>query len=206
MQPCWQDVSIPISPQMTNWPGDPVFVFNPVCRMSEGASCNVSEITMSTHTGTHCDAPWHFAENGAQLDQVNTSLFFGEALIIDLPDVGLIKSSHLPEKQLPERVLFKTKNSFLPVDGSFDSNFAALDVSAAMRLVEDGVKLVGIDYLSISPYGNSTPVHKTLLEAGILIIEGLRLADVKAGVYEFIVLPLPLMGADGAPCRAFIHS
>jgi arylformamidase len=205
MQHQWQDVSIPISPQMTSWPGDPVYEFEPACRIADGASCNVSRIAMATHTGTHCDAPWHFAENGARLDQVDTSLFFGKALVIDLPEVDLIESTHLPAVQLPERVLFRTRNSFLPEDGYFEQNFVALDVSASERLVADGVKLVGIDYLSISPYGNSTPVHKTLLEAGILIIEGLRLATVPAGLHDFVVLPLPLVGADGAPCRAFIY-
>jgi len=200
----WRDISIPISPKTTIWPDDPAFIFEPVSRISEGASCNLSQFTMSIHTGTHCDAPWHFLEDGAKIDQVDTTLFIGKALVIDLPDVDLIHAEDIPEGKLPERVLFKTRNSFLPVDGTFDRNYVALHVDAAERLVADGVKLVGIDYLSISPYGDAAPVHCTLLKAGMLVVEGLRLADIVAGVYNFIMLPLPIVGADGAPCRAFI--
>ena len=206
MQQRWQDVSIPISSQMTTWPGDPEFSLAPACSIADGASCNVSQVTMCTHTGTHCDAPWHFVQEGATLDKMDTSLFFGKALVIEVPNVELITEAHLPDKLLAKRVLFKTKNSVIPTDGPFESSFAALQLDAAQKLVSLGVKLVGIDYLSISPYGNSTPVHRVLLEAGILVIEGLRLAAIAPGLYEFVVLPLPLVDADGAPCRAFIYA
>lgn len=201
----WHDVSIPLRPDMTLWPGDPPFVFEAAARMREGRSCNVSQISMSTHTGTHCDAPWHFVDHGATLDQVDTRLFFGPARVLSLPNVSMIGAADLPAEPLPERVLFKTRNSDLPMDGVFHPDFVALERDAAERLVSDGVRLVGIDYLSISPKGNSGPVHKALLGAGIFVLEGLRLADVPPGTHEFIVFPLPIAGADGAPCRAFIH-
>lgn len=200
----WRDVSIPISPEMTIWPRDPKFVMEPASRTAEGDTCNVSQVTMSTHTGTHCDAPWHFVEDGKKLDAVNTALFFGKALVIDLPLVDIIRAADLPSGKLPERVLFKTRNSNLPMDGTFERGFVALHLDAAERLVADGVKLVGIDYLSISPYKDAISVHRTLLKAEVLIVEGLRLSDIPAGVYDFIVLPMPIVGVDGAPCRAFI--
>lgn len=206
MQLKWRDISIPMRPEMTVWPGDPKFSFTPAARMADGASCNVSHIAMSTHTGTHCDAPWHFVDDAATLDQVDTQVFIGEALVIDLPEVELVRASDLPATALPDRVLFKTRNSAIPMDGAFDRSFVALDEDAAERLVADGVKLVGIDYLSIAPFGKGTPVHKILLGAGIFVVEGLRLAGVGAGVYDFIVLPLPIIGADGSPCRAFIYA
>ncbi|MCK5862871.1 MAG: cyclase family protein [Candidatus Hydrogenedentes bacterium] len=206
MQCQWRDISIPISPEMTVWPRDPSFTIEPASRIASGAVCNISAMTMSTHAGTHCDAPWHFIEEGAKLDEVDTAVFIGKVLVIDLPQIDLICAVDLPTTKLPERVIFKTRNSFIPVDGEFDRNFVALHVDAAERLVADGVKLAGIDYLSISPYGDAIPVHRTLLEAGVFIVEGLRLADIAAGVYDFIVLPLPIVGADGAPCRAFIYA
>lgn len=204
MKTKWLDVSMSISPEMVSWPKDPRFVAEAASRITEGAPCNVSQITMSTHTGTHCDAPWHFVETGKKLDEVDTSLFFGKALVIDLPGVPLIQNRHLPANRLPERVLFKTSNSRFSDADEFHKDFVALDLDAAERLVADGVRLVGIDYLSISPYKNATPVHRALLEAEVLIIEGLRLGEVNAGVCDFVVLPLPLAGLDGAPCRAFI--
>ena len=206
MQYQWRDISMPLHGKVPVWPGDPNFLFEPASRMSEGASCNTSKITMSSHTGTHCDAPWHFIESGKRLDEVDPALFIGEALVIELPDVDIIRAADLPEAPLPARVLFKTRNSDIPADADFVRTFVALDEEAAERLVADGVKLVGIDYLSIAPFGNGAPVPRILLGAGVFVVEGLRLADVAPGVYDFIVLPLPVAGADGAPCRAFIFA
>ncbi len=204
MQHKWRDVSIPLRPEMAVWPGDPSFTLEPASRIADGAGCNVSQIAMSTHTGTHCDAPWHFVDDAAALDEVDPALFFGKALVLDLPDVELIRAEHLPESPLPTRVLFKTRNSTLAMDGEFDRDFVALHPDAAERLVADDVKLVGTDYLSVAPYGDGTPVHRILLEAGVFIVEGLRLAAITPGVHDFVVLPLSIVGADGAPCRAFI--
>lgn len=205
MENDWRDVSIPMRPEMTVWPGDPKFSFEPASRMADGASCNVSHIAMATHTGTHCDAPWHFVDDGATLDEVDPRVFFGAALLIELPGVDLIRAADLPETALPPRVLFKTRNSNIPMDGEFDRAFVALDEGAAERLVADGVQLVGIDYLSIAPFGKGRPVHHILLSAGVFVVEGLRLADIPPGTHEFIVLPLPIADADGAPCRAFLR-
>ena len=201
----WRDISIPMFPGMTAWPGDPVFTLEPAARIADGASCNVSRIALCTHTGTHCDAPWHFIESGKTLDQVEPGVFIGDALVIDVPDARLVRAADLPATPLPERVLFKTRNSDLPVNGPFDPTFTALAEDAAERLVADGVRLAGIDYLSIAAKGHSGPVHRILLGAGIIILEGLRLAGIAPGVHPFAALPLPIVGTDGAPCRAFIR-
>ena len=206
MQYQWRDISIPMRPEMAVWPGDPPFRFEPASRMADGASCNTSKITMSSHTGTHCDAPWHFVDTGKTLDQVDPTVFIGDALVIALPEADLIRAADLPQTPLPQRVLFKTRNSNIPMDADFDRSFVALHEDAAERLVADGVRLVGIDYLSIAPFGNGTPVHRILLGAEVFVVEGLRLADIAPGVYDFIALPLPIAGADGAPCRAFIFA
>ncbi len=201
----WVDVSIPLSASTTAWPGDTPFQLKPSSRIAEGAEVNTSQITMSTHTATHVDAPWHFEDDGKKLDEVDPSVFFGEALIIELPEVDLITAADLGDKPLPPRVLFKTKNSQWPAHGEFRQDFVAVAPDAAQRLVDDGVRLVGVDYLSVAPYKQpGQPTHHILLQNDVFIVEGLRLASAPAGTVQFVCLPLPLMGADGSPCRAFV--
>lgn len=203
----WRDISIPLEPGMAVWPGDVEFTFSPSSRIVDGdpESCNVSHVTLSTHCGTHVDAPWHFEANGKKLDEVDTSLFFGDARLIEVPGVPMVKAEHLGDDPLPQRVLIKTANSNCRANGAFRTDFVALAEDAAERLVSDGVRLIGVDYLSVAPYrqeGQGT--HHTLLQNEVFIVEGLMLADFGPGTYPFVVLPLPLTGADGAPCRAFI--
>lgn len=201
----WRDVTIPMEPTMTVWPGDPPFTFEPAARIADGASCNVSTISLSTHTGTHCDAPWHFESTGKTLDAVDTSVFFGEALLLSLPHVDVVRAEHLPNAPLPPRVLFQTKNSKHSHRQPFRKEYVALEACAAQRLVDDGVRLVGVDYLSVAPFkqpGQDT--HHILLRNDVFVVEGLLLDGLEPGTYPFVVLPMPIVGADGAPCRAFI--
>jgi arylformamidase len=202
----WVDVSIPVKPGMTGWPGDPEFLFAPFSRTAAGDSCNLSVMTLSTHTGTHCDAPWHFVEDGAKLHQVDTGLFFGAALLLDLTGVDTVRAADLPAAPLPPRVLIKTRNSLRPANAPFDKAFVAVENDAAERIAADGVKLLGVDGLSVAPYKRSGPTHVTLLSAGVFVVEGLRLEAFGAGLWEFIVLPMPVEDADGAPCRAFMRA
>ncbi len=201
----WIDVSIPMREGMTVWPGDTAFSFRAASRIAEGAGCNVSTLTLSTHTGTHVDAPWHFENGGKRLHQVDTDLFFGDALLIDLPEVDSIRAQDLGRSPLPPRVILKTSNSEYPAEDPFLTNYVAIEPDAAQRLVDEGVRLIGVDYLSVAPFkqpGQDT--HHILLQSDVLIVEGLRLAGIVAGLHRFVVLPLPLEGADGAPCRAFL--
>ena len=201
----WHDVSIPMKPGMTVWPGDPPFELAPLTRIAEGASCNTSLVTFPTHAGTHVDAPWHFVESGKRLDEIDTAIFFGEALLIDLPDVDRIHAVDLGPDPLPPRVLFKTRNSNCPPNGPFRRDFVAVASDAAERLVNDGVRLVGVDYLSVAPFNEpGSPTHHVLLSREVFVIEGLCLQGFPAGTYLFTALPMPLVGVDGAPCRAFI--
>ena len=201
----WIDVTIPMHAGMTVWPGDPAFAMEPLSRIAAGAGSNVSKLAMSAHTGTHVDAPWHFEDDGRRLDQMDTSLFFGDALVLDLPHVDEIREEDLGDAPLPRRVLFKTRNSNHEPNGPFRKNYVALSATAAQRLVDDGVRLVGVDYLSVAPFkqpGQDT--HHILLQNDVFVVEGLVLTSFAAGVYQFVALPLHLLGADGAPCRAFI--
>lgn len=199
----WIDVSISLREGMVVWPGDTPFGLSADSRIAAGDHCNTSTITLPTHCGTHCDAPWHFEEGGKHLHEIDPAVYFGPATVIALPEVEVITAADLPAGPLPARVLFKTRNSDYDEAQPFNTQFVAIDVSAAERLVEAGVKLVGVDYLSVAPYKNSGPTHHALLKHDVFVVEGLRLKHVPAGVCEFVVLPMPLHGADGAPCRAF---
>jgi len=204
MSICWVDVSIPMRNGMTAWPGDPEFSFRAESRIALGDTCNTSAISLGTHTGTHMDAPWHFEDGGPRLHEIDPGIFFGHALVVEAPDADAVQAEHFGPEPLPPRVLIKTRNSSCPVDAPFDEAFAGLELDAAERLVADGVRLVGIDYLSVAPYqqkGHTT--HHCLLSNNVAVVEGLRLGDLSPGVYSFVVLPLALMDADGAPCRAF---
>lgn len=200
----WIDVSISLRPGMAVWPGDDPFELHPSTRIADGASSNTSRVVTPTHAGTHCDAPWHFEDDGKRLHEIDPQVFFGAAEIIHLPELEVITAATLPAHRLPPRVLFKTRNSAYDEALPFNTAFVGLDLSAAQRLVADGVRLVGIDYHSIAPYKQSAPTHHTLLQANVFVVEGLRLKGVPAGECEFVVLPMPLHNADGAPCRAFV--
>ena len=131
----WHDVSIPLHAGVTVWPGDPPFEMAPAQRIASGAGCNTSLLRLSTHTGTHCDAPWHFEEDGPRLHEVKPDVFFGKALLIDLPHVDVIGAADLPAEQLPARVLFKTRNSDHAADAPFRQDYVALAADAAAREV-----------------------------------------------------------------------
>jgi arylformamidase len=201
----WTDVSVPMHPGMTVWPGDPPFSLSPLSRIAEGGEVNVSEIRLSTHCGTHCDAPWHFEEDGKRLDEIDPAVYFGQARIIEALHVDVVTAHDLGKEPLPQRILVKTRNSAMPIDQPFETNYAALSEDAARRCVDEGVRLVGVDYYSVAPYEQpGQPTHHILLQNEVFVVEGLRLAKFGAGVYWFTCLPMPIAGADGAPCRAFI--
>ncbi|MCX8064131.1 MAG: cyclase family protein [Candidatus Hydrogenedentes bacterium] len=201
----WVDVSIPLEEGMTVWPGDLNFKLEPDRRIANGASANTSFLHLSTHTGTHCDAPWHFVETASRLEGINHQIFFGKAQVIEWTYDTHITAEPIRGLEFSPRVLFKTKNSALPTKGEFHPNFLGILPDCAQLLVDRGVKLVGIDYLSIAPYKQSRLTHEILLKNGVFVIEGLRLNGISAGIYEFVVLPLNIIGADGSPCRAFIY-
>lgn len=200
----WHDVSIPIRTGITVWPGDAGVTIEPGGRIATGGHSNTSRINCGTHTGTHCDAPWHFEDDGKRLDQVDFQVFFGDALVVDHPHERHIVRDDLPAGPLPPRILFKTRNSGIPIDGVFREDYIGIEEDAARRMVDEGVRLAGIDYLSVAPFERPDPTHHVLLRNEVFIVEGLRLGDVPPGTHPFVVLPMPIAEADGAPCRAFV--
>jgi arylformamidase len=202
------DISVPIHPAMPVWPGDPPVVIERVKSMAEGAHDNVSRIDIGVHAGTHVDAPIHFIADGVGADRVPLDALIGSAVVVDATHLnrhlgsGELSSLAIPEGT--ERVLFKTTNSELWESDHFETGFLGVTEDGARWLMERGVRLVGIDYLSIAPYGVSVPTHRALLGAGVAILEGTDLRGVEPGEYELICAPLRIVGADGAPARALL--
>lgn len=203
------DITLTISPDLPVWPGDPGVEIERVEKIEDGSNANVSRVDMGVHTGTHVDAPYHFLQDGITVDQLNLSLLTGRAYVLHLPDIDVITAAVLEEAQIPprtRRVLFKTRNSELWAGGEtdFQTNFVGLSEDGAEYLVRRGVKLVGMDYLSIAPFKESRPTHERLLEAGVVVVEGLNLTDVDQGRYTIYCLPLKIANSDGAPARAIL--
>jgi len=203
------DITLTISPDMIVWPGDPSVNMKRLSSIASGDNANVSQISMSCHTGTHVDAPDHFLNNGKTVESLSLDLLIGRAYVLHLPDVNLITASVLMDADIPprtRRLLFKTRNSDFWANGNkeFQTDFVGISVDAAELLVDRNVKVVGIDYLSIAPFKLGKPVHTILLDAGMVVIEGLDLSRVSQGRYTLHCLPLKLGGADGAPTRAIL--
>jgi arylformamidase len=203
------DVTIPLSAHMPIFPGDPRFAFEAVERMADGAPYNVSRVTMGTHAGTHVDAPFHFEADGATVDQLPLDALMGRARVVEAGDRASVDRELLMGLDLGgvTRLLFKTRSSGCLRAGDFPTDFAYLTPDAASHLVQVGIRLVGIDSPSVEQLGCSDfTAHRTLLQAGVVIVEGLNLSDVTPGEYDFTCLPLLVAGADGAPARAVLRT
>jgi arylformamidase len=205
------DISINLHEGMVTWPGDPEVKIDWVARIGEGSDANISALNYGLHTGTHIDVPLHFVKDGWSMDELDLGVLVGACEVVQVPDdCDLIGRQDLEALEIEcfERVLFKTRNSqSWPKDAvTFDKDFVALGPSGADYLVEKGCKLVGIDYLSIAPFDDPPTTHVRLLEAGVVILEGLDLSGVEPGRYELICLPIKLMGREGAPARAILRA
>lgn len=203
------DVSLGISPDLPVWPGDPQIVLERVSKIEEGANANVSRLASSVHIGTHIDAPIHFLEDGTGIDSLPLDVLIGEAYVIDLSTADVLDAETLENAGIPprtQRILFKTRNSSYWAAGEteFKEDFVGVDAGGAQWLAGRGVQLVGVDYLSVAPFKQSRETHRTLLQAGIVIVEGLNLYEVSQGLYMLYALPIKLMGSDGAPARAIL--
>jgi arylformamidase len=206
------DVSAPLREGMRAWPGDTPFARWERMSMDRGDHDTVSELHLSAHTGTHIDAPSHFIQGGGAIGAVPLDVLVGDAVVLDMTDVTTtIGAEDLASADMPEgttRLLAKTANSgWSRTDAAFREDFVAFDKSAARWCLDRGVRLLGIDYLSIEPFGRGReghPVHRALLEAGVVILEGLDLADADPGSYRLVALPLSIPDAEGAPARVLL--
>jgi arylformamidase len=202
------DVTVPISKDLIIYPGDPpVKIERKSTINKDGARYNLSRYSFGSHSGTHIDPPSHFIEGGVTVDMLPLELLVGRARVVE------VTSPCIDEAVLGEfdftadvRVLFKTRNSYLWGRKEFVEDFVYITPGAARYIINEGIKVVGIDYLSVEKYGAEEPeTHLTLLGGGALIIEGLDLRDVEPGDYEMICLPLKIKDGDGAPVRIVLR-
>ncbi|NJK52276.1 MAG: cyclase family protein [Leptolyngbyaceae cyanobacterium SU_3_3] len=206
------DVSVDVSDDLPVWPGSPAIRFERNLALDAGDIANDTTLNFSVHTGTHIDAPLHFLPNGKSVDQISLDILIGPVYVAEVPDdIDVITVSVLENLALTDgirRLLLKTRNSNLWVSKihQFEPNFVALTAEAAKWVVEQGIFVIGIDYLSIQRFYDGPETHQILLGAGVLVIEGLNLSQVKPGHYELFCLPLRLKGIEGAPARVVLKS
>lgn len=203
------DISLTYTEDLPTWPGDPTIQLKQISSIEDGEMANVTHLSMCAHSGTHVDAPDHFLGNGKTVESIPLELMVGPAAVVEVRAEGTITAADLISAQIPEgtkRILLKTANSEVWAAGNmeFQEDFLAPDKEAAKYLIELGIEVIGVDYLSVAPFTDPEPTHKTLLEAGVLIIEGLDLSGVEPGEYTLYCLPLKIGGADGAPARVLL--
>jgi len=202
------DVSVPLRPGMPTYAGEPGPRLDYLKQIACGDSANVTALSLGSHTGTHVDAPNHFLDGRSTVEAMSLQALVGPAQVIEFTEQHHITADDLEAAGISPgatRLLLKTPNSTFWDDDEFHTDFVGLTGDAAGWLVERRFVLVGIDYLSIEQFRSPThEVHKTLLEAGVIIVEGLDLRHVAAGGYTVVCAPLKVVGADGAPARVFL--
>lgn len=205
------DVSVPLGPGIPVWPGDPEMTAVSCSATANGDTFNQTLLTLTGHTGTHVDAPLHIVHQGTSLDGIPLDRWYGPCQVVQIPDerpeidVADLERAGIPPDA--KRVLFKTNNSrrWRPLPMPFEDDFVALTPAGATWVVERGIELVGIDYLSIEGWTDTAnQTHRTLLGNGVLIIENLNFSAIEPGDYYLLCLPLKLAGADGAPARVVL--
>jgi arylformamidase len=202
------DVSVPLDASLPTYPGNTSFTLEAIKRIASGDSSNVSTLHLSAHTGTHVDAPRHFFDNGAGTDALPLELMIGPARVVAIDSRSGIGAKELAGLDFSgdQRVLFKTANSRFWGSPVFHEDYVGVTASGAEHLIASGIRVVGVDYLSVEEFRKpGAPAHRTLLGAGAIVIEGLNLRDVEPGVYEMLCLPLRIVGADGAPARVLLR-
>ena len=202
------DISVPVMNGGVVYPGNPEIHIEPQQDMAKGGSSNVSLISIGSHTGTHVDAPKHMILDGAGVDALPLDALIGPAIVVAFDDdVMAVTEAYLRAQPIAghARVLLKTRNSQFIRKRDFHRDYTYLAPEGAEYLASLGVRLVGIDYLSIEQFHSGHHrTHKTLLSRGIVIVEGLDLSEPPAGTYELYCLPVLLAGIDGAPSRAVL--
>jgi arylformamidase len=204
----WIDISVPIYAGMVLYPGDPPVEISQPMHLDRGDVCTVSRLSLGVHTGTHVDAPSHFLKGAESVDSLSLEAMVGPAHVIEILDTAAIGEEDLSGRGIErgDRILLKTSNSARCWSSDeFVPDFAHLILDGAAYLAGAGVRTVGIDYLSIGHGDEGPDVHRVLLGAQILIVEGLNLSGVEPGAYDLVCLPLKIRGGDGAPARALLR-
>jgi arylformamidase len=206
------DISLMIREDMVSWPTQPRFERRYLSHQDNGDRATVTHFCISAHTGTHVDGQNHFLPGGKPgVDALDLNILVGLAQVIDVGQADSLTAQVFEANSIPagtERLLVKTQNSarWARDDMYFDESYVAVTADGARWLVEHGIRLIGVDYLSVAPYSDLTTPHQILLGANVHIVEGLNLSDVEPGAYQFVCLPLKIADCDGAPARAILIS
>lgn len=204
------DISVPLNPNLPVWPGEAPPKIRQTASMKNGDDCNVSYLELGSHTGTHIDAPLHFVDDAKTTNEIPLEKLTGPCQVVDMTGKSRITAADLEALRLPqatEKILFKTDNSRLWDNPRhpFYEDFCALTADAAQWVVDHGIHLVGIDYLSIQLYHDNFDTHVILLSNEVVIVEGLDLREVNPGNYRLICLPLKIEGVEGTLARAVLE-
>jgi arylformamidase len=202
------DVTVPLDANLPTYPGNTAFSLEATKRIARGESSNVSSLRMSAHAGTHVDAPRHFFDGAPGVEGLPLEMLLGRVRVIEVTSRKGIGPDELSASDLSEdvRVLIKTHNSRLWGSPDFHPEYLGVTEAGARHLIEHGIKVIGVDYLSVEEFKKpGAPAHHVLLGGGAIVIEGLNLRDVEPGVYEMFCLPLRIVGADGAPARVVLR-
>lgn len=201
------DITVPLDANLPVYPGNTPFTLEAIKRIATGDSSNVSTLHMSAHSGTHVDAPSHFFDGRPGADALSLELLIGRARVLEVTShhgIGPNELSGVASEDI--RVLLKTPNSRLWRSPRFHADYVGVTEAGARFVVERGVKVLGVDYLSVEEYKKSgAPAHHVLLGGGTIVIEGLDLSEVEPGTYEMFCLPLRVVGSDGAPARVVLR-
>lgn len=201
----WIDISYAIENGVPQWPGDPPIRISRLHEIGHDSVAQVTKLDFLSHFVTHVDAPAHFIAGGLGVDELGLDRWSGEAVVVEV-DGDVIEERHVPENCRGSCVLFKTHNGRLWEFDSFQENYVYVSPGAAERLVEQGAKLVGVNYMSVDPYPSETyAAHYALLGAGIVILENVNLRAIQPGWYELAAFPLKIIGCDGSPVRAALR-
>jgi arylformamidase len=208
MDNSWIDITYPVSTKLPKWPGSIGFKVTHQMQMPEQTN-NLTSIEVDCHLGTHLDAPLHFVHNGKAIHEMDLNKFLGNAYVAEIYGAKSISYQHLENASIPndcKKLLLKTDNQQYWQQGltTFQEDFASIDLSGVQWVLERGIELIGIDYLSIQRFKDSIAVHQQLLEQEVVIVETLNLEQVNTGWYSLICLPIKLEGLEGAPVRALL--
>lgn len=203
------DISVMVDEGMVTWPGQEPVKLTFVGHVDRGDSNTSTQMSMNAHTGTHVDAPLHFVKGGAGVDALDLRVLVGPARVVDAGNANALSRAVFESLNIPagtERLLVRTRNSGWWAHGetSFHDDYVGVTKDGAEWLVARGVKLIGVDYLSVAWKRDTTSPHHILLGAGVIPLEGLNLTGIKPGEYQLVALPLKLAGRDGAPTRAIL--
>jgi arylformamidase len=204
------DITAPLDGKGPYWPGSSGYALQAESHVERGDCVTNSTVRMDLHAGTHLDAPAHHLPGGATVDALNLENMVGPVEVVEIPEDVRAITAEVAQAALqgghPERILFKTRNSGVWEldERQFDPSFVALTFDGASWLAGIGVRLVGVDYLSVQRFGDSDDTHKVLYRAGVVVLEGLNLSDTRPGNYRMVCLPMLLVGAEAAPARVIL--